>query len=197
MTVTAALHFQYSSRNVSPAAMCRRASIRFGFRCEAESSTLSPHVCLYFTDSGGNRILFNFTNNAPGRYAIKGIHYHDAGLLGAAVELRHTAGPDAEVRNQNFPLSRCLDQSVPGDLLSGAAFYAGVPDQGRTRLFALDDSQSESVVNIFDLDSGVSFTDTLYALTEGSLCIALQIMDLVAHSNRCYINDSLPMIAQR
>ena len=181
-------------RDSSLRALCQRASIVFGFKCAAESPLISPHVCLYLTDFGDNRVIFNFANNAPGTYTIEAIHYHDAGMLGVAVELSHIAAPDTKVRNHDIRPSIRLDQSVPGDPVSRSDYDNCVQDHSDPLFYTYDDCQSESVVNMFDLRNDKGFPDVVSAMAEARLFIMLQLLDLESRCHRLYVNDPLPMI---
>ena len=194
MSKSAAQDLQYSSQAACLRSLCRRASIRLGFKCSADSTSLLPNVCLYISDVGANGLIFNFTNNAPSIYEIKGINYHDDGLLGAAVKLGHIAGAGAEARNSDVRRPAPSDQSNPGETRPGTVPDGSASTDVGPGLFAYGDGQSESLVNIFEMHNGKDFSNILYALTEGSLCITLQILNLETHSHMRCINDALPMI---
>jgi hypothetical protein len=195
MTMSAATNQESPSRTSSLRAICQRSSIIFGFKRVDESSFISPHVCLYLTDLGGNRIVFIFTNNALHTYTIEGIHYHDAGLLGAAVEFSHITAPDTKVRNHNLQMPIRNDQSVTSNSVAESDYNICAANHANLRFNAYKDSQSESVVNIFDLQNDKGFTDVMSALAQGRLRITLQLLASDTHNHKLYINDSLPMIA--
>jgi hypothetical protein len=194
MSKSAAQDLQYSSQAACLRSLCQRASIKLGFKCSTDTSSLLPHVCLYISDVGANGLIFNFTNNAPGIYEIKGINYHDDGLLGAAVKFGHIAGAGAEARLRDVRRPAPSDQSNPGETLPGTVAGGSAPTTAGPGLFAYGDGQSESLVNIFELHNGKDFPDIIYALTEGILCITLEILNLETHSHMRCINDASPMI---
>jgi len=194
MSNSAAHDLQYSSLASCLRAMCQRASIKLGFKYSADAASLLPHVCLYISDVRANGIIFNFTNNAPGVYEIKGVNYHDDGLLGAAVKFGHIAAPGAEAHNCDARIPAPSDRSNLGDTLSHACLDDSVSNTVGPGPFAYGDGQSESLVNIFDLHDDKEFSDILCALTEGSLCITLQMLELETHNHRRCINDTVLMI---
>jgi len=191
---TATQDLQYSSQDACLRTICQSASIKFGFKCSADSSYLLPQVCLYVSDVGENRIIFNFINYAPGTYEIKSIGYHDDGLLGAAVKLGNIAGRETQSRNHDVHITTDSDQSKRAGSHSGIVPDASASNHDDPGKFASADGQSESVVNIFDLQNNHEFLDMIYALTDGSLYITLYILELETHSHRRCINDALPMI---
>jgi hypothetical protein len=193
--MTAAQDLQFSSQAACLRAVSQRASIKVGFRCGADSSSLLPHVCLYVSDIGANRIIFNFTNHASSTYAINSINYHDDGLLGAAVKLGHITGSDTQSINRDVRILTPSDKPDLGDLLSVTDLDGSAPDHGGPGLFIYGGDESESVVNIFDLQNDKGFSDIIFALTEGSLWITLQILELETDCHRHCINDALTMIA--
>jgi hypothetical protein len=194
MSKSVAEDLQYSSQAACLRAICQRASIKLGLKRMADSFSLLPFVCLYISDIGENGIIFNITNNAPGIYEIKGINYHDDGLLGAAVKLGHISGPGTEVLDRDVLISGPSNQSNPGDALSDTVVDGSASNHGGPDLFAYGDNQSESLVTIFDLHNGKGFSDIIYALIQGSLSISLQILDLETHRYMRCINDKSPMI---
>jgi hypothetical protein len=195
MTMSAAKDQQSFSRASSLRAICQRAGIKFGFKCVDESSYLSPQVCLYLTDLGGNRIIFIFTNTAPCTSTIESIHYHDDGLLGAAVEVSHMDSPDTDVRKHNVRKSIRHYQSITSNSVSESDYNICATNHGDPRFYAYDENKSESVVNIFDLQNDKGFTDVTSALAEGRLRITLQLLVLETHSHKLYINDPPPIIS--
>ena len=190
MMNTAAQGFQYSTQAACLRSVCQRASIKLGFRCTADPSALLPQFCLHVSDLGENRIIFNFINDAPGTYEIRGIGYHDDGLLGAAVKFGNIAGRQTQLRNLDPRTT--TRAGLPNRSSSHAdAVLDGHAGPGA---FASADGPRESVVNIFSLQNARGFLDIVYALTDGSLCITLHILELETHCHRRCINDVLPMI---
>jgi len=191
---TATQDLRYSSQDACLRTICQRASIKLGFKCSADSSSLLPQVCLYVSDLGENRIIFNFINYAPGAYEIKSIGYHDDGLLGAAVKLGKITGRETQSRNRDIRITTHNDQSIRAGSRSGTVPDGSASNHDGPGTFASIDGQTESVVNIFDLQNAHGFLDIIYALTDGSLCITLHILELETHSHRRCINDALPVI---
>lgn len=191
---TVAQDLQYSSQAACLRTICQRASIKFGFKCSAGSLSLLPQVCMYVSDLGENRIIFNFRNYAPGTYEIKGIGYHDNGLLDAAVKLDKITGRETQSCNRNVRITTHSDQSNRAGSHSGTVLDGSASNHDGTSTFASVDGQSGSVVNIFNLENNHGFLGIIYALTEGSLYITLHILELETHDHRRCINDALPMI---
>jgi hypothetical protein len=114
--------------------------------------------------------------------------------LGAAAEFSHKTASETEVQNHDVRKAIRHDQSPTSNSVSKSDYDICVTNHGDPRFYAYDDSQSESVVNIFDLQNDKEFSLVMSALAEGRLRITLQLLELETHCRKLYINDPLPMI---
>lgn len=144
------------------------SAITYSFGCISGNNVVncatSSQYSVDVTDPGGNQVLFTFANAGPVASSITDIYFDDGTLLGIA-SIQNGAGtnfsegasppnlPSGNSVNPNFATTFSADSNAP-------VIENGV-------------NPGESFSILFNLLPGVTFAETITALTNGISCTAL------------------------
>jgi len=159
--------------------------------CDTGVAQLSVDVI----DIGGNRVQFNFLKSGPGASSIADVYFEDGSLLtlDSLVDADDGTGGDMGV---DFS-----PNATPGNL--PAANMASPPFQATAGFTADSDSPVQpNGVNpgewlgvVFDLQTGLTFSDVIADLTNGNLRIGIHVQGFSGGGSESFVNNPVPVPA--
>jgi len=162
--------------------------------CSIGEAQLAVDVTSYGigTGSGGaNQVLFTFTNTGSNQSTISEVYFDDGTLLALAGLI------DADDGTGGDPNVDFTQGATPPDLPGGNSIS---PAFQVTAGFLADAdnpapkwgvSPGESLGIIFDLQSSLTFNDTITALGSGELRIGLHVINFASGGSESFVNNAV------
>jgi len=189
MKRSSAVDFSRFCQLAAHRAMYEHVGIELAFRYCANDSPGQSRFLVDVTDLGENRVVFCFPDTSSGAYAITDICFHDDGLLGFAAVMDYVSEPDTESPLAAFRLSNNPGQPDA----DGPTSIPCIHDDGVIDIKQAAHSQvtgrHDSWVAIFDLETGTSFADIIYALSTGRLRITIKVKNPDTGKYRLLFNE--------
>ena len=165
----------------------------FGFGCitntsSANCTTGESQLFVDVTDVGSNQVLFTFTNTGPNDSSIADVYFDDGTLLGIAL-----------IDNSSAGVSFSQDASpgnLPGGNMVGFTTTAGFLADSDAPVQPNGVNQGEYLGITFDLQSGVTYADTINALQLGTdLRIGIHVQGFSDGGSESFVNTVVPVPA--
>ena len=139
------------------------------------------------TDAGSGQVLFLFTNTGPDASSITDIYFDDGSLLGIAFIDDGNAGVDFEFGAVPAHLPGGLTLPTPFDALAAFNTSSVSPPQPNGV------NPGEWLGIAFSLQSGMTFSDVLAELDDGSLRIGLKVGGFADGGSESFVNLPQPV----
>ena len=175
------------------AAFPQAQAATFGFGCITNTSTANcdigeSQLFVDVTDAGSNQVLFTFTNTGSESSSIADVYFDDGTLLGIA-----------SIDNSSSGVSFSQDGNpgnLPGGNSVGFMTTAGFLADSDAPVQPNGVNPSEYLGITFDLQSGVTYVDTINALQSGTdLRIGIHVQGFGDGGSESFVNTLVPVPA--
>lgn len=159
------------------------------FQCITNTSAVNcatgeDQLSMTITGPAAGQALFTFTNAGPYASSITDLYWESGNLLQAMLNANYTSTGTVSFSQGASP------SNLPGWNNATPAFHAtkGLTADSDTPVVANGVNPGESLGVLFSLQSGMSYTDVLTALDNGSMRVGIHVQAFSTSSSESFIN---------
>ena len=176
--------------------MPAHANVTYPFYCITNNSLIDAAIgeaqmFVDVSDPGGGQVLFTFRNEGPEASSITDVYFDDGTLLGI-YSIINTAG-DVEFSQGASPHELPSGGNLSPPFVTTVGFLA----DSDPPVQPLGVNPGESLGIIFDLDTGYTYSDVLYALSipedvDDGLRIGIRVQGFDSGGSESFVNIPAP-----